>query len=310
MNFSFRKISISFLSLLLSYYCYSQPYQFSYNNQTYSAISNGISANNGAVWGGFQTFAIPIGFTFNYMGNSFTSLDFEATGRVIFDVNHYYFFDGFTHNGLRDQGYPSGTSSSPITYATSGTSGNRILKIQISNAKISAQAGSSLDYQLWFYENGGKIEAHMGNHNINSATIFAGVFHVSSFSPTNYAYGLSLYGNQNNPSDTTYSGSGIGSFTLPNFPTSNTVYIYQPGSPTQIKELTSNAISFTKISEDIIAISCNHEIKKVEVYNSNGQLLLNQKSSHISGLSKLSKGIYFISVVTDNHMKVFKYLIQ
>ena len=123
--------NIFFLSLFLIgiSQSYAQSYSFSQSNEPYKNLENAISINTENVWSGFQAFSIPIGFNFQYMDSTFTSVSLEATGRVIFDEKHFYYADMFVVAGMQDKGTMN--SLSPLSYQLSGDQGDQILKIEI-----------------------------------------------------------------------------------------------------------------------------------------------------------------------------------
>lgn len=211
---------ILFLSLILIGISksYSQAYTFSQSKAVYMNLQNEISINSENTWSGFKAFSIPIGFSFNFMDSIFTSLSVEATGRLIFDANHYYYADMFVVAGMQDKGTVS--SLSPLSYQLTGLRGNQILKIEINNATYKKDLNSTINYQIWLYESNGTIELHMGPNNIVNPEIafsrgpFSGVFNVTSFSPTTFNYGYALTGIPMSPSDTTFVGTGTNDFGL------------------------------------------------------------------------------------------------
>ena len=226
--------NIFFLSLFLIgiSQSYAQSYSFSQSNEPYKNLENAVSINTENVWSGFQAFSIPIGFNFQYMDSTFTSVSLEATGRVIFDEKHFYYADMFVVAGMQDKGTMN--SLSPLSYQLSGDQGDQILKIEIKNATYKKDLSSTINYQIWLYENNGTIELHMGPNSITNPEAalalgpFSGVFNVTSFSPTTFGYGYAIQGSPISPSDTTFVGTGVDDFglTLDNIPSNGTVYRY------------------------------------------------------------------------------------
>lgn len=211
---------------------YGQSYSFSQSKASYKQLENGISINTENLWSGFQSFAIPMGFDFQFMDSTFTSVSLEATGRVIFDEKHFYYADMFVVAGMQDKGTMN--SLSPLSYQLSGDQGDQILKIEINNATYKKDLSSTINFQIWLYENNGTIELHMGPNSITNPEAalalgpFSGVFNVTSFSPTTFGYGYAIQGSPISPSDTTFVGTGVDDFglTLDNSPSEGTVYRY------------------------------------------------------------------------------------
>lgn len=227
---------LSFYLLSISH-SYSQAYSFSQSKELYTFLEDATSINAGNVWSGFQAFEIPIGFPFTFMDSTFTSVSIEATGRLIFDENHYYYADMFVVAGMQDKGLEN--TLSPLSYQLFGSIGNQILKIEIKNATYKKDLASTINYQIWLHESNGTIELHMGpstianSENAFSLGPFSGVFKVTSFSPTTFGYGYAILGSSMSPADTTFVGTGINDFgfRLDNVPLETTVYKFLTEMP-------------------------------------------------------------------------------
>ncbi len=151
-------------------------YFFSQSSGVYSNLTGAISLNNGNTWDDPE-YEIPLGFNFNFYGNTLDSLIITGYG--------YGAELGLTSNqitpvivplgvDLIDRGSENGLSLSPISYKTTGVVGNRITKIEWKNAGFYNGDKDDDDVyedyvnlQLWIYENGNKIEFHYGPTVIN-----------------------------------------------------------------------------------------------------------------------------------------------
>jgi len=315
-------ISILFLSTIN---LQSQPYFFSQSTESFKFLKDSVSINNGNIWSGFQTFNIPIGFTFEFMGNNFSSIDFEATGRLIFDPSHFYYADMFVVSGMQDKG-PS-SSISPLSYKLTGNSGNQILKIEIKNATYQNDTGSTVNYQIWLYEENSRIELHMGPNNIpnpiNAFSLgpFSGVFNVTTFTPLTYIYGLSLYGDPLSPSDSTFTGAGINTFNikLDNIPPDGTVYRFSNDTVnTGINENENhNRVSVypnpttMEINIDLKTNSADRHF--IDIYSILGQeikTIETNKDKIRIDIRDLTKGIYFIVIIDGDNRRRIKKIIK
>jgi hypothetical protein len=243
-----KKIYFGILLCTSSLATIAQPYYFWHTTETYSPLVGGTSVNGTTVWNGFDVFNVPIGFSFDFMDASFTSFDFEATGRVIFDAGHYYFADMIVVNGLQDKG--AGTSLSPISYELTGSPGTQIFKLQVSNATFSGDLTATVDFQIWMYEQTSLIELHAGPGTIpvpggafSGTGPSSGVFHVSNWAPLTYDYGLMTYGIPAWPDDTIFTGTGINTFDiyLDGWPAEDQVYSYGVEAPLALEEKESNS---------------------------------------------------------------------
>ncbi|MFL5763626.1 MAG: hypothetical protein ACJ77K_06760 [Bacteroidia bacterium] len=104
---------------------------------------------------------IHLPFSFNFCGYNTDSVIIETNGFIVF--NAYYplsliSFNAFGGNKDSLQHYIAS-----VNYNSSGTSGNRILKIEFKDLSMNGyNYYDRLSYQVWLYENGNKIEYHVG----------------------------------------------------------------------------------------------------------------------------------------------------
>lgn len=171
------------LILVLSFWTlslFAQSYSFKASMGTYEHLDSSISLNNGIVWDDPQ-FAIPIGFDFNYGGQTFKEIfleDFGLGGLVSSDTSERGIVPVIVVYGadIIDRGYDlvgdTMTSQSNISYQLVGTMGDRILKIEWNNVGFFEDIGEnniSSDYtnfQLWLHEGTNDIEMHFGRTSI------------------------------------------------------------------------------------------------------------------------------------------------
>jgi Secretion system C-terminal sorting domain len=308
-----KKLFILF-ALIVSSQALAQPYYFSESQSNYEALSDSTTVNNGAVWSGFQTFNVPIGFSFDYMDGSFTSFDFEASGRIIFDASHYYFADLFTVSGLQDKGTSS--SLSPVSYKLEGAAGSQIFKLEISNATFSGDLSSTISFQIWFYEADGTLELHMGPNTIPTPTSafgsgpFCAVHHVSNWGPMTYAYGFTVYDDLANLQDSTFSGTGISTstLTLDNCPAEDVVYTFSQDDPSVSVSPISFSAKSVKIypnpTTDFIYRKVNNpDEDRVEFRKENGKLVKTMAMQEKYDISSFQNGLY-IMLILDKEGKI------
>jgi hypothetical protein len=294
------KTLLLLLSITFGMSVLAQPYYFSEYESDYEGLTAPTLVNGTTVWSGFQTFSVPIGFSFDYMDASFTSFDFEATGRIIFDANHYYFADLFTVSGLQDK----------------GTSGSQIFKLEVSNATFAGDLTATIDFQIWLYESDGRLELHMGPNTINDAGAaftsgpFCGVNHITNWTPATYGYGLAIYDDLANLKDTTFSGTGITTtpFQLADCPSENTVYCFSPNMPSvSVSPLSfkkNEQIIYPNPSTDFIYRKINNpDEDRVEFRKANGRLLLSSEIKDEYDIRSFPNGLY-IMLILDKEGKV------
>ncbi len=127
--------------------------------------SQTILNTNNSAWN--FSYKIPIGFSFEYLGNEFDSLTIETNGYLVFDQDRNYALTAFL--GFGDCVDATGNHS-VLGYALSGTVGNRILKIQYKNTSISSNSTQFFTYQVWLKESGA-AEIHIGPNDFQPALV-------------------------------------------------------------------------------------------------------------------------------------------
>lgn len=163
-NFSFYTLFfVLFFSIfIISENCKAQTaadYIFSYSSGTYSAISGTVSTASGD--DGIQS-GIPIGFTFNYCGNNYTTFGVSTNGNMYLSGSTSYSNNlASTSNKtilapLWDDLYDD--SGSDIQYLLSGTTPNQILTVQWRNIRWYLSGGTQQNFQVKLYETSNIIE--------------------------------------------------------------------------------------------------------------------------------------------------------
>ena len=131
------KQHLLFLCFLFAQSIHAQdfPYDFSVEQGVYTPLQNAISANNGMVWDD-PSIEAPLGFDFQFFGQTASTLYwYGGTAFNVFGLpaNTTPLIIAYGSD-LIDRGYDVGISQSPISYKTEGSPGNRIFKMEWSNA--------------------------------------------------------------------------------------------------------------------------------------------------------------------------------
>lgn len=172
-----RYLLLAILAIPLAVSAQYRFYKDSSYNQVFSFIPSPVSVNTNQFWDD-PDFSIPIGFSFRmfadttdtlYMSSAFgfggllttkpvSSTTLNATGIIAHGSD------------LQDRDTTLSGSKSPIAYALSGTSPNRIFKLEWKNAGFynaidNGAFSDSVNFQLWLYEGSDVIEIHFGNGN-------------------------------------------------------------------------------------------------------------------------------------------------
>jgi hypothetical protein len=148
-------------------------YQFENDSMVYTPLVGGTSVNNGVVWQD-ASWTMPLGFQFKLFTDSSSTLGTDSnfnTGAV-FAIKPLNFLTPLTamipFSGEIQSGGTT-TSTSPVTYLTTGVAPNRIFKLQYENAVFQADITSKINFQVWLHEGKNYIETHFGPATYNSA---------------------------------------------------------------------------------------------------------------------------------------------
>ncbi|MEO5644602.1 MAG: T9SS type A sorting domain-containing protein [Bacteroidia bacterium] len=168
-----RQLTLTFFMLIFSMAGFSQPLltrsTFS-GAYTLISIAGGATLSSASGDNAFQDL-IPIGFTFNYLGNAYSTIGASTNGIVAFtgisaSANNMDLYSSSAPNTVLapwwdDLNVQSGTGS--ILYQLQGTTGNQSFTIQWTDVN-SFYSGSTalLNFQVILYEQGDKIEFRYG----------------------------------------------------------------------------------------------------------------------------------------------------
>lgn len=159
-------------------------YSFSTFTEVYQPIV-GTSISSGQQWDELD-FVMPVGFNFKLYNKQNDSISIFGGSVVSFDdINNANsiaalspFYEDLCDRAWDSTSFEGKTGGlSDISYAVSGSAGNRICIIQVSNAGFFGEidsAGTStsfVNFQIWLYETSNKIELHFGNCNIQNPNV-------------------------------------------------------------------------------------------------------------------------------------------
>lgn len=223
-----------------------QGYTFSVSTNSYSALSNATVVSS-AGWQSFDMYTdIPLGFTFTYWNENYTSITMLADGRISFSN----FQGGENINLLTGEISEHKTLNSDISYITEGTAPDRIFKIQVQNAGFTNDATESayLNYQIWLYEGSNVLEfRHGSSGNIsNSLYILGGPYYGLTNQEADSFY--CLEGNSANPTLLFNSPPQV----VTSFPSSGLTYVFTPkttGIPKLLELNSPNGGEIWKVGE-------------------------------------------------------------
>jgi hypothetical protein len=147
-------------------------YTFTKDTGVYAPLTSGISLNGSTIWDD-EYYMVPLGFTFQMDDSSTTDIGINEMNFFGTDttglMNAFLVFTADLH----DKGADTSTMShSPIRYEITGTSPNRIAKIEVANAGFYDEyflyntADDSVNFQVWFYETSNIVEMRFGPSSI------------------------------------------------------------------------------------------------------------------------------------------------
>lgn len=218
---------------------------------------------------------------------------------------------------LVDGDYLEGLASSEISFKTVGTAGDRIAKIQYQNVAFYDEVTSSepaaenrMNFQLWFYENGGIMEIHYGNSNLpNPDVAFFGNQGPSMLLGINVSlytiwveYGATIIGDPTNPTlfEFTTFPDGELQIGLDGIPESGRVYRFAPSSPVGIFEANAPEFSvYPTVTESNLLVKGETDANSgYRIMDITGKEVMTGKMQNNSpiNVSNLNAGVYLISI--------------
>ena len=295
------------------------PYQFSIEQGEYVELENPISLTNGEIWDD-PTFTVPLGFDFDYLGQTVSTLsanDNFTGGMLLVGIGNSeginmiipYFSD------VIDKGYGTTKSESEISYEITGDSPARIAKIEWKNCGfydevINFQNTSSVNFQLWIYEESNIIDVVFGPSDVNTkiahelggATI--GMAQNINFGTEIVEAFWNLHGNPFDPEIDEVIGTNFNfePQVLIGDPPSGMIYRFTPNvvsSTQKLEKLESVKVYPTLVEEQFIIENNSAAKVNAQVFNSLGMKIkeidLGVGSQSIN-CSNFEAGMYYINM--------------
>lgn len=234
--------------------CFCAEAQFRYTfkdtTTTYSALTGGTSVNGSTIWDE-EDYSISMPFSWK-MDSTYTLSYFNLSlsiGALMQNTSSFNDINGFFIGDfdLADRGNLTNTSTqSPVRYVVTGTSPNRIFKLELANAGFAGElaAYSTMsDYfnvQIWVYETSNIVEIHYGPSQIThpfdyfqlgGSGPWTGYFKHCDFISNSGGAIYYLTGSPSTPGIDTFLlpfGSSFPTNQLTGWPSSGTVYRYTP----------------------------------------------------------------------------------
>ncbi len=301
------------------------PYTVSTKTDVYRPLENAISLNNGTVWDD-AVYKIPLGFKYTMNGIENDVFYLQPESLISHDTTEEV-INGIVCLGidLIDRGADSNTSLSPVSYKVEGAPGNRICKIEITNAGFYDELslyGTLNDYinvQFWLYEADSKFEIHFGSSRITHPTDY---FYFGNGPLIGYAREFnyqestgiiySLRGAAANPVIDSISFGYFGGV-LDSYPADSTVYVFNNLTLSVSEyEVMSDVVVYPTQTQATLNINLGQPAKGVyRIVSMNGALIgkkgdINGKSKAIN-VSDLQPGLYMLQVNIGGMTKAFRF---
>lgn len=301
-----KKLRLAFLMIFACTLAKAQTYTFSQTSGTYTNLQSPFVLSQ-AGWDYMDSYNLALTFPFVFGNNTQNLIGIDGKGLAGFQFGASGILALATD--LEDRAI-SGQPST-IGYEISGSTGNRILKIEWKNAGfVDGTASDFINFQLWLYEGSNKVEMHYGTSSISSAsTIF--------FPYQGPAVGLTLATNPNftisgvflqgNPANATMATINNGN-TIPQLnstPANGTIYTFTPATTTGLaKSLQENTVTVypnpTKGNMNIDGLQkAGADIKVYDVLGKIVKTLNANSATHTClDLEDLKTGTYFLEVIS------------
>ncbi len=162
-------------------------YSFSKLTQAYTPLSGATSLTKQKLWNSDSTYSVTMPFSVKLAGVATNKIyvngsSFAATPQTA--VQSGFIALGA---GLMDRGTIQGIAKSDIRYATTGTAGSRIFKLEIHNAGfedeylIYDELKDSISMQFWLYEGSNAVEFRYGTSRVSNFSDYFGPKMMSGY---------------------------------------------------------------------------------------------------------------------------------
>ncbi len=307
------------------------PYTFTAYHQTYVPLTSGTVLAPGYAWNSSTFYSIPTGFPFMIDTIHCSYMFMQGGGTTATDTANVT-ASGFllTDASLDDRGYTlGGTSLSPIRWVLSGTTPNRILKVEAFNCGFDQQLidsgfmKDSVNLQVWYYEDSDIVELRYGPSLITGTDYFIAPTTIAGYMKDMDTFGngtfYALGGNPNNPVVQTVpfaGGNPVGTFLpLSGFPQSGQVYRFARIDRTGVPSVFSSdniKVFPTSAPSEVYVSYKGPETLSYEVMSVNGTRM-NIEGKAVNGtttinISELPSGMYLLHLSGPTDSKVYKFV--
>ncbi len=317
--FTMKKIILAFLTAISMHASAQEmPYTLTILNEEYAALSEAISAVDDQTWDDPNT-TVPIGFTFQFIDEVITDLALIAPGSQILSMviqDSVHFLEPYLAD-IIDVGYDT-ASLSPIRFATEGSPGSRIFKMEWANVGFYNEwealntTTNRTNFQMWLYEGSNIIEFRFGDNTITnpSEVHFAGgpIIGLGTNAPNTGGWEnfWMLTGDPLSPTIFNYQDQKSFPPVMDSEPPTGTIYRFAPTFVSVEENKQEAGLSvYPTLAIDQLNVIWKNDITTASVFNTIGELVMTlnlQRGLQQIDISALSAGQYFLSIAKDDQV--------
>jgi hypothetical protein len=292
------KITFTILfTLLIGGFLKAQTeYTLTHSTGTYTELSTSTNINK--VWD-FEDAMIKLPFKFKYFKKDFDTI--YVTMQSAFFSRPGLNYDNIFYGSFNYFPEDEDPNLSPVSYAITGTSPNRILKVQFKNVKaevIDIGEEFTANYQMWFHETSNKFQFHFGP-NVNTDLNLNE--HIMGFIDVDNSPYLAISGTASEP--TLVRVTSAASFKgISTHPSNGQIYTFNPEAPSTSTQTIIKPYTLT-YNENGMLINSSLNIE-IEILDLNGKLIAIQKNdntnSYFVNTNLLQSGLYIVRIKAED----------
>lgn len=329
------------LAVVSSFSGQAQSYSFNHFDQTYTELTAATTVNTQSWF--YHSFDIPLPFKINIFGDEIKNLSLSngilyADSKKLKNIQYQLFAQTAE---LMDGSYefnpvgPASPSESPLRYKVEGTAGNRILKIEVTNAANGNEYFEKetkkmrINFQYWFYEANEQIEYRYGSNTITDFDFFFNDYSLPNQITPNFAVIVakilieeyengdeeekplevySLIGDSQNPVGKLSSDEPE---RLTTYPKTGRVYQFKNSTLGIDKHAQTGISLYPNPTNDVLNISLDIDDNNIpyNIFDVLGKRVLSGTRQSIESpimVNTLNKGVYFIKVGNYKTVKFIK----
>ncbi|MCP1996698.1 T9SS type A sorting domain-containing protein [Flavobacterium sp. HSC-61S13] len=329
------------LAVVSAYSGQAQSYNFNHFDQSYTELTGATTLNTQSWF--YHSFDIPLPFKINIFGDEIKNLSLSngilyADSKTLNNIQYQLFAQTAE---LLDGGYqfnagssPS-PSQSPLRYKVEGTTGNRILKIEVANAANGNEyfeketTTMRVNFQYWFYEGIEQFEYRYGTNTITDFGFFFNDYALPNEITPNFAVIVakilveedengneeekpvevySLIGDSQNPVGKL---SSVEPERLTTYPKTARVYQFKNSTLGIDKHAQTGISIYPNPTNDVLNISLDIDDNNIpyNIFDVLGKRVLSgtrQSTESPIMVNTLNKGVYFIKIGNYKTVKFIK----